>query len=96
MTFLRHKMNLKNIDNQILANRGNVEVLDSIIDNLIEFRSKLDWQMTKFLNDHCKGVRGIELTDLDSNSPIYRYYNAKTQTYNFVERSIRVAEAYKK
>lgn len=96
MKYLRNTMDLKALDNSILSNRGNVPFLDNVINELIEIRNKLDWQMTKFLAEQCKGVRGIELTDLDTSSPIYRFYNAKTTEYNLVERTIRVAEAYKK
>lgn len=89
-------MDLLKLDQQILNNRGNAPFMDRVIEQLKQIRVKLDWQVNKFLTDHCKGVTGVALTDLDSNSPIYRFYNYKCGQYASVERLVRIAEAYKK
>lgn len=88
-------MNFKQIDNSILNHRGDASFLDGVIEDMQKYKDKLDWQVNKFLNDHCKGISGIELTDLDTSSPIYRYYNYKCGQYADVARTIRVAKAFK-
>jgi hypothetical protein len=89
-------MDLIKLDQQILNNRGNVAVLDSYIAELKVIKSTLDWQINKFLSEYCKGVTGLALTELDTSSNIYRFYNHKCGQYSQVERLIRIATAYKK
>lgn len=87
-------MNFNIIENTILTHRKDPAFLDKIIEEYTQVKDKLNWQMNKFLNDHCKGVAGIQLTDLDTSSPLYRYYNYKCGQYSSVERIIRVAKAF--
>jgi hypothetical protein len=91
-------MNLQTIqklDQEVLNNRGNNAKLDEIIKSMEPILERYDWEMNKFLTDHCHGVKGIEATDLDTSNPIYRYYNHKCSQYAAVKRIVRIAEAYK-
>ena len=87
-------MNYKEIENSILANRGDSAFLGNIIAELSAIKQKYDWQLNTFLTTKCAGAKGIKSTDLDSNDPLYRYYNYKCGQYEQVERMIRVAKAF--
>jgi hypothetical protein len=82
------------IDNQILNNKTNHDFLENIVGEMLEYRTKLDWQMEKFLEDHCKGVHGLDQLDHGGSEPHKRYYATKCAEYSEVERAIRVATAY--
>jgi hypothetical protein len=89
-------MNKKDIDNSILTNRGNLEFLDSIIHTMKAYKTKLDWQMDKFLATYCTDIGGLDtLNSMDTANPLVRYYKHKCAEYSWVERTIRVAGAYK-
>lgn len=87
-------MNLHKLENEILTNRGNPEVINNVVTQLIDERTTLDWQIEKFLVEHCDGVTALKRTDLNTADPVYRYYNHKCEQYFNVERLIRVAKAY--
>ena len=87
-------MNLQQTENEILNNRGNSVVINSVVTKLIDERTTLDWQIEKFLSEHCDGITALQRTDLNTADPVYRYYNYKCEQYAQVERLIRVAKAY--
>lgn len=86
---------LSRLETDILNNRGNADFIDSAIVKMTELKEKFDWQMNKFLEQYCGGVIGLQKTDLDTSSPLYRFYNFKCGQYEQVERMIRVAKAYR-
>jgi hypothetical protein len=88
-------MNIKETDNLILANRGNNKVLDGVIETANKIKTRIDWEMDKFLRDHVKGIEGIKKLEVNTASPLYRYYNHKIRQYGDCERIIRVATAFK-
>ncbi len=87
-------MNFTEIENGILANRGNKEYMDNIIASVSPLKQKYDWQMDKFLSTYIKGVDGLKKLELNNSSPLYRYYQHKTNQYAQIERIIRVAKAF--
>ena len=87
-------MNLQNLEQEILNNRGVPEVIEGVVIQLLDERSTLDWQIEKFLSEHCDGVTALRRTDLNTADPVYRYYNHKCEQYAGVERLLRVAKAY--
>lgn len=87
-------MNLIDLENTILSNKGNQVKIGEVIKCLKDEKTKLDWQMEKFLSEHCNGVMALKQTNLDTTNPIYRYYNYKCEQYFSVERLLRVAKAY--
>jgi hypothetical protein len=85
-------MTLTEIEQAILNNRGNRVVMNSALWHLNGLKQEYDWQATKFLRDFCSD--GVEKIQLDTTSPLYRYYNFKNQQFGDIERLIRVANAY--
>lgn len=89
------KIPLHSYVQDIVNNKGNDNFLDALINGMESIKQKFDWQMSKFLNDHCKGISGLERLNLDTSSPHYRYYNAKCEQYRNIERIIAIANSYK-
>lgn len=88
-------LNFVIMEQEILNHRGDSSFMDKCIGQLSEIKRKLDWQINKFLEEKCRGIHGINRTDLNSADPVYRYYNFKRDEYSKVERMIRVAKAFK-
>jgi hypothetical protein len=86
--------NFNELENTILRHRGQADVISPILYDATRYKEKLDWQLDRFLADHCGGITGINKTDLDTTEPVYRYFNHKCTQYEQVERLIRVANAY--
>lgn len=87
-------MNFIEIEKGILANRGNREYMENIIQSVQPLREKYDWQMEKFLSKYCNGIEGLKKLELDNSNPIHRYYQYKCEQYAAVERICRVAKAF--
>jgi hypothetical protein len=87
-------VNLNQLENEILSNRSNGEVINGVVTQLLDERKTLDWQIEKFLQEHCDGVTALQRTDLNTADPVYRYYNYKCDQYFQIERLLRVAKAY--
>ena len=87
-------MNKHQIENGILNNRGNKEYMNNIINSMRPIKEKLDWQMSKFLGDYCKGIEGLKSLDLGGNINLRRFYDHKCSQYREVEHIIKVAKAY--
>lgn len=87
-------MNFTQIENGILANRGNKTYMENVIAMVQPLKEQYDWEMNKFLEDHIRGIEGLKELELDNSNPKHRYYQHKCEQYAAVERIIRVAKAF--
>ena len=88
-------LNNPNIDQEIINHRGDIEYMDSIIEESNKQIAELDELLELFLEKYCPGKTGIDILDLDTSNPAYRFYNYQTEKYAKYTRLIKLANAYK-